>query len=219
MEPYRALEDSGYGAADLERLATWEQEYMQDPVGTWLRQAEQIEGLPDAVKAAISAAGESAGSTQGTPTADGVSPQTPTAPQDEELRQRLATLEADHQTRQQREQEEAISAFYDGLVSAWKQIDQEQGIVTPDESIHAHLAAASPNAASAEEILRSGRESYLVAREAILQSAIKRPGGDGTVPRTVPGSGAGGSAPPVRPRTLAEARKAAMADPMFQGQQ
>lgn len=218
IQPYRELVESGYGAEDLTRLTTWEQEYVQDPVGTWLRQAAEIDGLPDAVKAAIASVGESGASTQGVPSADG-SPPPEAAPQvDDELRQRVEELYADRQAREAREQEEAVSAFYDGLVSAWKQLDEAQGIVTPDEAIHSFLAGASPNATSAEDILRQGRETFLAARESILSSATLPARGPGqTVPRPVPGGG-GGSAPPVRPRTLAEARRAAEADPMFRTQ-
>jgi len=214
IQPFRDLVESGYDADNLQRLAMWEQEYVQDPVGTWLRTAEQIDGLPDEVKAAIAAAGESAASAQGTPPADGTPPQQVTASPDDELRRQVQELTTDREARLQKEQEEAISAFYDGLVKAWKKIDVEQGIVTPDEAIHAHLAAASPNAARAEDILRDGRERWLAVREATLAGAITKPGTGSTVPRSVPGSG-GGNAPPVQPRSLAEARRAALEDPMF----
>lgn len=218
VQPFRELVDAGYDAANLQRLTQWEAEYMQDPVGTWLRQAEQIEGLPAEVKAAIEAAGESAGRTQGDGSADATPPQqTPTALPDDEPPAWAQPLIEDHRTRQEREQAEAISSFYDGLVTAWKEIDEQQGITTPDEAIHAHIASAAPNAASAQDILRTAREQWLAVREATLGS-ITRPGGNGpTPPQPVPGSGAGGSAPPVRPRTMQEARRLAESDPMFSG--
>jgi len=217
-EPYRELEESGYDAANLQRLALWEQEYMADPVETWLRQASEIEGLPEQVKAAIAAAGESAPSTQGPPQADGVPPAQSSADDpNEELRRQVAELQAERNTRTEKEQAEAVSEFYDGLVGAWKQLDEAQGIVTPEGSIHAWLATSSVNATSAEEILRNGREAYLADRDELLKSAIVPPGTGTTVPRSVPGSG-GGSAPPVQPRTLQEAKRAAEADPMFANQ-
>jgi hypothetical protein len=123
-------------------------------------------------------------------------------------------LVEDFESRKAREQEEAISGFYDGLVKAWKQMDETQGLVTPDEAIHAHIAAASPTAASAEELLRSARETWLTVRESTLGAAIRPPGRTGTVPQPVPGSGgAAGTAPPVRPRTLREATQLAASDP------
>lgn len=217
-EPYRELEESGYDAANLQRLALWEQEYMTDPVGTWLRTASEIDGLPDQVKAAIAAAGESAASTQGPPQADGVPPgQAPADDPNEELRRQVEELTAERNARTEREQAEAVSNFYDGLVSAWKQLDETQGIITPEGSIHAYLATSSVNATSAEEILRGGREAFLADREELLKATIVPPGTGTTVPRSVPGSG-GGNAPPVKPRTLQEAKRAAEADPMFANQ-
>ena len=218
VQPFRDLVESGYDADNLQRLAMWEQEYVQDPVGTWLRTAEQIDGLPDEVKAAIAAAGESAPSAQGPPSAERVPPAQPsTDDPNEELRQQVAELTAERNARTEKEQAEAVSEFYDGLVGAWKQLDETQGIVTPEGSIHAWLATSSVNATSAEEILRNGREAYLADRDELLKSAIVPPGTGTTVPRSVPGSG-GGSAPPVQPRTLQEAKRAAEADPMFANQ-
>lgn len=211
IQPYTELEEFGYPVADLQRLAQWEQEYMQDPVGTWLRQADQIEGFPEELKAAISA--HAAGGAQGNGQSDGP-PATPeTDDQSDEPPAWAQPLIQDHQTRQEREQAEAISSFYDGLVDTWKQIDQDQGISTPDAAIHAHLAAASPQAGSAEELLRTARETWLAVRSDTLGAEIKPPGATGTVPQSVPGSAGGSSAPPVRPRTLQEAKKLALADP------
>jgi hypothetical protein len=90
---------------------------------------------------------------------------------------------------------------------------------TPEEAMHAHLAMAAPNATRAEDILRGARETWLSVREATLATMVRPPGAGGTVPRTVPGSGAGAGAPPVQPKTLAEARRAALADPQFAGQE
>jgi len=217
-EPYRELEESGYDAANLQRLALWEQEYMSDPVETWLRQASDIEGLPEQVKAAIAAVGESAASTQGTPPAEAGSPAQPSADDpNEELRQQVAELQAERDARTSKEQADAVSEFYDGLVGAWKQLDEAQGIITPEGSIHAYLATSSVNATSAEEILRNGREAFIADRDELLKATIVPPGTGTTVPRSVPGSGVA-SAPPVRPRTLQEAKRAAEADPMFANQ-
>lgn len=216
MQPFADLEDLGYPADELQRLAQWEQEYMQDPVGVWLRQAEQIDGFPEELKAAITAhaatGAQGNGSTDGPPAPTGASSEAGDEPPEW-----ARPLIQDHQTRQEREQAEAISSFYDGLVSAWKDLDKEQSISTPDEAIHAHLAAASPNAGSAEELLRTARETWLAVRSATLGAEIRPPGRTGTVPQSVPGSVGSVSAPPVRPRTLQEAKKLALADPSITG--
>jgi len=218
-QPYAELEELGYPVADLQRLTAWEQEYVQDPVGAWLRQAEEIANMPDAVKAAIQSYQESAGSAPKANPADGTPPPaSATLTPDEEPPEWARPLIEDREARVQREQEEAISSFYDGMVAAWQQLDETQGLVTPEEAIHAHLAAASPQAGSAEELLRTARETWLAVRESTLGAAIKPPGRTGTVPQPVPGSvGASGGAPPVRPRTLREATQLAASDPQIAG--
>jgi len=221
VQPYVQLEDIGYPAEELQRLVAWEQEYSQDPVGTWLRTADQIDGLPPEVKAAITAA--TANGTQGTP-ADGGPP--PATLDDlgagDEPPEWAQPLIQEREARIAAEQQQAISGFYDAIVEAWKKLDVEQGLVddqgqstTPDAAMHAFMASASVSAGSAEELLRGAREGYLASREAILTREVKLPGRDGTVPRPVPGGGGGsatGATPPPRPRTLREATRMAQAE-------
>lgn len=216
LQPFRDLEGYGYNAAELQRLATWEQEYSQDPAGTWLRIASEIEGLPDEVKAAVSAHTDS---TQGAPVADGTPPQPASedAGGEEKVPEWGQKLLSQYEQQQAEAQNQAISTFYDGLRQSWLAMDEKQGLVdaegkstTPEAVIHAFFAAYAPSAGSATELLQSAREAWLSSREATLQSAIQRPGQGGTVPRSVPGSGGvGAGAPPVMPRTLDEATKAA----------
>ncbi len=213
IQPFAALEDFGYGADDLQRLVAWEQEYTQDPVGTWLRQANEIDGLPPSVKSAIEAEVASKGNLP----ADG-SP--PTATEDDqstdgEPPEWAKPLLSDYESRQSEAEAAAVSQFYDAIVSAWKEIDDKAGMKTPDAAMHAHIASASVSATSAEELLRNARESYIAVRDELLSSEIKLPGQDGsTVPRSVPGGGGSGAgmAPPPRPRTLREATRMAQAD-------
>jgi hypothetical protein len=222
-QPYAILEDVGYGADELQRLVAWEQEYTQDPVGTWLRQAGEIDDLPPEVKAAIEQ--HNVGSTQGKPPADGGPPPADqeTVLANDEPPEWAQPLLQEHEQRQAREQEQAWSSFYDAIVDAWKQLDVQQGLVddqgnslTPEMAMHAFIASASTHAGSAEELLRNAREGYLSSREAILQTGLKVPGRDGqTVPRSVPGGVGGstsGASPPPRPKTLREATRMAQAD-------
>jgi hypothetical protein len=214
-QPFAEFEDFGYGADDLQRLVSWEQEYTQDPAGTWLRQAEQIESLPPEVKAAIAAS--QVGGTQGTPTTDGTPPQSDDGLQesDDEPPVWAQPLLQRHAEETAAKEAEAISGFYDAIVKAWDDLDTAQGIRTPDAAKHAFIASASVNSSSAEDLLRNSREAYLSSREEILGSAVKVPGRDGnTVPRSVPGGGpgSGGATPPPRPRTLKEASRMAQAD-------
>jgi hypothetical protein len=232
IQPYEVLTDVGYGADELQRLVAWEQEYTQDPVGTWLRQAGEIDDLPSEVKAAIEQ--YSAGSTQGNSPADGGPP--PAGPDisvaDDELAEPpewAQPLLQEREARIAQEQEQAVSHFYDAIVEAWKELDVQQGLVddqgnslTPAPAMHAFIASASVSAGSAQELLRNAREGYLSSREVILQTGLKVPGQDGqTVPRSVPGGGGGsatGATPPPRPRTLREATRMAQADLAAQGQ-
>lgn len=231
IQPYDILTDVGYGADELQRLVAWEQEYTQDPVGTWLRQAGEIDDLPPEVKAAIEQ--HNVGGTQGNSPADGGPP--PAGPvdltpaDDAEPPEWAQPLLQERDARIAQQEQEAISNFYDAIVNAWKELDVSQGLVddqgqslTPDEAIHAFIASASVNAGSAEELLRNAREGYLTTREGILKSGLKVPGQDGqTVPRSVPGGGGGsaaGATPPPRPRTLREATRMAQEDLARQGQ-
>lgn len=214
-QPYTELEEFGYGADDLQRLVAWEQEYTQDPVGAWLRQADQIEGLPSEVKAAIAAS--QAGGTQGTSATDTSPPQSADGQESagDEPPEWAKPLLQDHAERVTAKEQEAISGFYDAIVKAWDDMDSAQGIRTPDAAKHAFIASASVNASSAEDLLRAARESYIASREEILGQAVRLPGQHGeTVPRSVPGGGpsAGGANPPPRPRSLREATKMAQAD-------
>jgi hypothetical protein len=217
LQPFAQLEDVGYPAEELQRLVAWEQEYSQDPVGTWLRQAAEIDGLPDEVKVVI----EAVNGTQGPP-ADGSPPRaTDISGAVVEPPEWAQPLIQEREARLAAQEQEAITGFYDAIVQAWKDLDKTQNLVnelgestTPDAAMHAFIASASVNAGSAEELLRTARESYLASREAILKNEIKVPARDGSVPRTVPGGGPSstGATPPPRPRTLREATRMAQAE-------
>jgi len=223
IQPYRAIEDLGYGADDFHRLASWEQEFIQDPVTVWLDQAGKIDGLPDEVMAAITAAKGNLGSADTSP------PQltnvTPPAP-DDDLRTKVDELynarQAAEAEAQAAREAEAVSGFYDGIVKVWQDMDVKQGFVnekgesaTPERSMHAFIQAASVNAESAEQLLREAREGFLADREQMLGAVVKSSRDGVSVPRPVPGSGqgvAGASPPPTRATSLREATRRATAD-------
>lgn len=221
-QPFAELiEETGYGADDLRRLALWESEYTQDPVGTWLRHAQELDSLPDEVKAAVvSALGDG---TQGAPPAGGTPPpQGSQSRADDDPPEWAKPLIQRHEADEAARMDQEVSAFYNDLEKAWRDLDVQQGLVfpeghaeagkssTPPAVIHAFIAAHSPQAENVTALIRTAREAWLSTREDVLGAEIRRPGG--TVPRSVPGGGgAGAAAPPVRPRTLTEATQQAKA--------
>jgi len=234
-EPYEALEQQGVTADDFQRLTAWEGEYMQDPVGVWIRQAETIEDLPEVVKAAIAEVKAGEAVPKGTPPADGGPP--PVGSDGEEgeegepppswaqgLLERDRIAQEREAADRERAEAEAVSTAFDGLINAWDKLDIEQGFVvvneagetvsaTPEEAKLAFIASAVTHATSFADTLRTARESFLKTRDSVLSTVVV-PGGNGTtVPRPVPGgAGAQGSAPPPRPTSLRQATKAAEAE-------
>lgn len=213
VQPYVDLESVGYGVEDLHRLTAWEREYQQDPVAVWLRQAAEIENLPEPVKAAIAAISEGDDGPKETP-ADG----TPPVPQDLTPKsgddgppEWAKPLLEEYQTRQQSERQQAIDGTLDAITHTWGELDKTAGINAPSQRQMLRYIQTSTGETAAE-ILKSAREAWLADREELLAAEVKQPGGDGrTVPQSVPGSGAGGTgAPPVVAKTLREATKNAL---------
>ena len=211
IQPYVSLESTGYGADDLHRLVAWEQEYLQDPVETWLRQAEAIDGLPDQVKQAVSLVRE--GAAKGNVPADGTPPGegTPAAPPSDEPPDWGKVLISDFERRQQAEEQAAHRGLVDAMTNAWDETDKQLGITTPKDAQLIYIQASASQEGTPQEIFIRAHQAYMNTREGILQAEV-RPPATGTVPRSVPGSGgAPPNAEPVRPRTLREATKAAAA--------
>lgn len=212
MQPYVSLESTGYGADDLHRLVAWEQEYLQDPSEAWLRQAEQIDALPDSVKQAIALVRE--GAAKGNPPADGGPPGSTESDDgsSNEPPEWGKVLLSDYERRTAREEREAHQALVDAMVKAWDDTDSQLGIKTPKETQLIYLQAASSQEGTPAEIFVRAHKAWMEGRESILSQEVRPPGDGSTVPRSVPGSvGAPPQAPPVRPKTLREATKAAAA--------
>jgi hypothetical protein len=123
----------------------------------------------------------------------------------QELKQRLDERDA--------ADEQAVRAqMLDSLVSKWKAADTKDGIASiPDEKIYTYISGNAPGATNEEELFSLARQEFLDTREFILQGSVVKPG-DTRAPVTVPGSGAPVQEAPPRPKTLAEATAAALAD-------
>lgn len=213
IAPYRELEDNGYGVADLQRLAAWEQEFIQDPSGWLINTLLQTDGVPESVKAAVQAAKDGA-SAEASPAGSGSEGEG----SGEELPEWAKVLMSDREARLQAEQQataareaEAAAQTMDTLVEAWNKLDERDKVTTPPRTLITYLGAAAQQGGDPITILRSARESYLADRASILGEVVTQ-AGDGTLaPRSVPGGG-GGEAPlgtPKKPKTLDEARRLA----------
>jgi len=194
----------GYTADDFRRLATWEQEYLQNPTDVWVEHAlTQIQDLPPDVKAALETyqAAKAAGNAESQP-APGADPNQP-PPWAQEILEKERRREA-------AEAQQATSGALDSLIAAWKQLDEQQGIQTPEKAMLTYIAGFS-DAGDLPSILRGAREEFLSHREDMLKGAVQPMRSGTTPPSAVPGSGAGSAlaAAPVRPRTLAEATRLA----------
>jgi hypothetical protein len=208
ITPYRELEGIGYGADDLHRLASWEQEYAQDPAGWLMEQLAQQEQIDPSVKAAIEAA---KGNGDATATAPAVGDATPTdqTPTDEPPSWAKPLVE-DLQSRQLAAEREATVQLMDSLEEAWQKIDAQQDVTTPRTAMLTYLQVAGAQFSEPIDVLRAAREQFIADRSEMLGDVVKAKNGP-TPPHAVPGSGGGDApvTPPPRPRTLDEARRAA----------
>jgi hypothetical protein len=204
LRGFKELEAFGYDADSLRQLATWGAQFDQNPVDSWMAVAKELgDDLPPEIREAVEA---HLGTQEGT-----VQPQQANEDGEEppswakELKERLDTRDAaDEQT--------ARAAILDGLVSKWKEADQKDGIPTiPDEKIYTYISGNAPGATDEDELFDLARKEFLDTREFILQGSVVKPG-DSRAPVTVPGSGAPVQEAPPRPKTLAEATAAALAD-------
>lgn len=213
IQPYVDLEAAGYGVEDLHRLAAWEREFQQDPTSVWLRQAVDLD-LPEAVKAAITAH-IGAEPPKGNPAADAGPP----SPKDQTPGQETGSsaedappdwakpLLEDLHARRDTQAKEALQGTLDAIISTWEQLDKDQDVAPASQALMLRYIQTSEGDDPAT-ILQSAREAWLADREAMLKSEIKLPGRE-AIPRPVPGSGAGSSAPPIKPSSLREATKLA----------
>ncbi|HWI67090.1 MAG TPA: hypothetical protein VNS88_01705, partial [Nitrospiraceae bacterium] len=206
LRAFKELEAFGYDADSLRQLATWGAQFDQNPVDSWMAVAKELgDDLPPEIREAVAAhLGTQEATVQPQQVnQDGEDGDQPTWAK--ELKQRLDARDAaDEQT--------ARAQMLDGLVSKWKSADQKDGIPTiPDEKIYTYISGNAPGATNEDELFDLARKEFLDTREFILQGSVVKPGGSGA-PVTVPGSGTPVNEAPPRPKTLAEATAAALAD-------
>lgn len=203
LRGFKELEAFGYDADSLRQLATWGAQFDQNPVDSWMAVANELgDDLPPDIRDAVMAhlgTQEQTAQPQQT-NEDGSEPAWA-----QELKQRLDTRDA-------ADEQAARAQMLDSLVSQWKAADQKDGIPTiSDEKIYTYISGNAPGATSEEELFGLARKEFLDTREFILQGSVVKPG-DTRAPVTVPGSGAPVNETPPRPKTLAEATAAALAD-------
>lgn len=214
LAPITELEELGYSPDDFRRLAGWESEYAQDPVGWALQNALEQETRAD-VKAQIEAAiaAKDGGSAETPPApapaapADQASAETPDEPP-----AWAKPLVERHLDQERKEEAAARAQAYDSITNAWAELDKKDNIKGPsDGALATYIYTASSQHSEPVDILRAARENWLAERSAILAEAVAPAREGDTIPRTVPGSGDGQPVArvPERPRTLDQARKLA----------
>lgn len=207
-------------ADDFHRLMHWEQSFAEDPAGWWLQFSAQIDGLPDVVRQAIDAynRGETAVTPQQAP-----NPAKPGPDAEEseslpewaaDLVEKVQSLSEDASKRQQKEAEAAREELLNSMHDLWLKQDKEAKVKSPNIRVRAALlaaAAAAPNISSREEAVALARAAWEEERKGLIDEALEAGQSGRGAPRSVPGSGSGGGNLPEPPKTLEEAKKAALA--------
>jgi len=188
------------------RLASFEQAYIQDPVGTLSAMIDQ-QDLPDAQKTALKAllSSQQDGALSTEPSDDSQAPKLP----DE-------VMEAVGWVREQRQaaNDADIQSRLDFLVRHWQQRDEQDGVQGTTERqrlLYIQSAAGSGTQFSTlEELADAARTSFLEDRDSNLGSAVSQRRATGG-PLAVP---SGGLPPtqPIVPKTMKEARAMIDAD-------
>jgi len=191
------IAEAGYDGDSVRRLVGFEQAYAEDPVGTISSVVDNMD-LPDAQKAAVKAAlGQPA---QVVEPAEGDEPEDPPA--------WAKPLIEDHEARSEAEEH----AFYDGLlqqsINEWQRLDKEEGLTTPDRTILRHIRGAIDEGGfqDVKGLAKVARDGAMEFREHTLGSAVRT---RGTGPLSVPGSGVGQGAEPVKFDNIKQASRAA----------
>jgi len=206
LRPYETLMQMGIEPDSAVRLASFEQAYIQDPVGTLSAMVDQ-QDLPDAQKTALKAllhSQQDAALTddQGD---DGDTPKLP----DE-------VMEAVTWVREQRQERESadVQDRLDLMVRHWQQQDEQDGVKGTTERqrlLYIQQAAGSGTQfQTLEQLAEAARTSFLEDRDSNLGSAVTQTRGTGG-PLAVP---SGGLPPtePVVPKSMKEARALIQAD-------
>jgi len=211
LRDFKELESFGYDADSLRQLAQWGAQFDSNPVDSWMAVAKDLgDDLPPEIREAVASYIEDQGVVAQTE-----QPSQSVAPdardtEIRELRQRLDDRDA-------RDEQASRAELLNSIVSRWKEADVKEGIATiPDEKIYTYISSNAPQATNEDELLNLARQEFLDTREFILQGSVVKPG-DSRAPVTVPGSGAPVQEAPPRPKTLAEASAAALADAQGSG--
>jgi hypothetical protein len=202
LKGYKTLSEYGYDPDSLGRLAAFESQYLQDPIGTWRQMADNLD-LPEELKTALDQ--HFAGGTTVAPAAaEGAPPAVaPTTEQPAEMKEALEYF------RQQKEREarDAEQAQLGRVLSHWDVLDEADGVTIPDDPEQkaayerVRLMAISSVASSGQEfttiedLTAAARNTIEQFRAATLGSAVRT--GRSVPPPSLPGS-ASAPAPPLK---------------------
>jgi hypothetical protein len=142
LRGFEQLREYGYDPDSLGRLAAFEAQYLQDPIGTWRSMADNLD-LPEPLKQALEqhleaqASGDGA---QGEPPAPAqTAPELP-----KEVQDRLDYVKQLQERDEERAREEQLSR----VTGHWDELDKKDGIETPERI---KLMAISAMAGSGSE--------------------------------------------------------------------
>lgn len=200
LRGYKELESMGYTLDSLRGLAQWEMEFQQDPAGSWLRVAANMEGLPEDIQMAVK-------DHLSIPYGDGSDDDSDDTDEDATSVAALSTEDQEilewAKAERARRVTEGRQATLNWIVDEWRKLDTEKGVKTPDEAaILSFISGAAGTGSTKEEILESARGVWLKARED-AHSEVVKPVGMG-LPAPVPGGAATTGSEPTKPKTFEE---------------
>ena len=205
LRPYETLMQMGIEPDSAVRLASFEQAYIQDPIGTLNAMVDQ-QDLPDAQKTALKALL----STQqdGALSDDTDDSGTPKLPDE--------VMEAVNWVREQRQerQDTDVQNRLDLMVRHWQAADEQDGVKGTTERQRLlyiqQTAGSGQSFTTLEEMSDAARATFLEDRDSNLGSAVTQTRGTGG-PLAVP---SGGLPPtqPILPKNMKEARAMIEAD-------
>jgi len=205
LRPYETLMQMGIEPDSAVRLASFEQAYIQDPIGTLNAMVDQ-QDLPDAQKTALKALL----STQqdGALSDDTDDSGTPKLPDE--------VMEAVNWVREQRQerQDTDVQNRLDLMVRHWQAADEQDGVKGTTERQRLlyiqQTAGSGQQFTTLEEMSDAARATFLEDRDSNLGSAVTQTRGTGG-PLAVP---SGGLPPtqPILPKNMKEARAMIEAD-------
>jgi hypothetical protein len=187
------------------RLASFEQAYISDPIGTLNAMIDQ-QDLPDAQKTALKALLRSQ--------QDGALEGQSDAADDQQLPSEV--MEAVNWVREQRQERESadIQSRLDLMTRHWQQQDEQDGVKGTTERQRLlyiqSVAGSGQQFQTLEQMAEAARTSFLEDRDSNLGSAVTQTRGTGG-PLAVP-SGGLPPTPPVVPKSMKEARQLIEAD-------